>query len=77
MEEHFFALFMDDGNGLISGQLNVIKHFPSFLNVEDSESMDAEVSMEEIEHALKSFKKDRSPGPYGWPVEFFLFFLTW
>ena len=25
--------------------------------------------------ALKSFKKDKSPGPDGWPVEFFLAFF--
>ena len=43
--------------------------------MEESESMDAEVLMEEIEHAPKSFKKDWSPGPDGWLVEFFLHFF--
>ena len=31
--------------------------------------------MEEVELDLKSFKKDKSPGPDGWPVEFYLDFL--
>ena len=29
----------------------------------------------EVETALKSFKKDKSPGPDVWPVEFFLAFF--
>ena len=33
------------------------------------------VTMTEIEGALRSFKKDRSPGPDGWPVEFFIHFF--
>ena len=28
-----------------------------------------------MESALKSFKKDKSPGPNGWPVEFYLAFF--
>jgi len=31
--------------------------------------------MEELEGTLKWFKKDKSPGPDGWPVEFYLAFL--
>ena len=38
-------------------------------------SLIALVTLSEIELALKSFKKDRSPGPDGWPVEFFLHFF--
>ena len=37
--------------------------------------MVVEVSLEEIDFALKCFKKDQSLGPNGWPVEFFLFFF--
>eukprot|EP00253_Pinus_taeda_P009348 PITA_09348 len=32
------------------------------------------VSEEELLSAIKSFKKDRSPGPDGWPIEFFIHF---
>ena len=31
--------------------------------------------MEEVESSLKYFKKDKSPGPDGWPVEFYLDFF--
>ena len=34
-----------------------------------------EFSIGEIEGPLKTFKKDKSPGPNGWPVEFFLEFF--
>ena len=37
--------------------------------------MEAKVMMDEIEKELESFKMDRSLGPDGWPVEFFLFFF--
>ena len=38
-------------------------------------SFTSQISLEEVEQALKSFKKDKSPGPDGWPVEFFLAFF--
>ena len=42
---------------------------------DDLVSFTSQISMEEIVQALKSFKKDKSPGPDGWPVELFLAFL--
>ena len=38
-------------------------------------SLIALITLMEIQQALKSFKKDRSPGPDGQPVEFFLHFF--
>ena len=43
--------------------------------VEKAAELLGEVTLGEIDLALKSFKKDRSPGPDGWPVEFYLFFF--
>ena len=54
---------MEDGKALILDQLYVINHFPSFISTEDSKCMVAKVSLQEIETALKSFKKDRSSRP--------------
>ena len=31
-----------------------------------------EVSEEELKVALRSFQKDKSPGPDGWTIEFFI-----
>lgn len=33
------------------------------------------VTMEELSLVLKGFAKDKSPGPNGWIVEFFLYFF--
>jgi len=33
------------------------------------------VSLGELESTLKWFKRDKSPGPDGWPVEFYLTFF--
>ena len=45
------------------------------ISLENSTSLTAPVIFPELEKALKSFKKDRSPGPDGWPVEFYLHFF--
>ena len=42
---------------------------------ENASNLSCPVSIGEVEHALKSFKKYCSPGPDGWPVEFYLFFF--
>ena len=38
-------------------------------------SFTSHITLEEVERALKSFKKDKYLGLDGWPVEFFLAFL--
>ena len=53
-------------------QLKVVKLFPAFLSSEEADIFVSEVSLGEVEGALKSFQKDKIPGPDGWPVEFFL-----
>ena len=45
------------------------------ISVDSAATLTCQVSIGEIEQALKSFRKDRSPGPDGWPVEFYLHFF--
>ena len=33
------------------------------------------VTISEVERALKYFKRDKAPGPDGWPIEFYLTFF--
>ena len=49
--------------------------YPNMISSTDAPGLTQPVSLSEIESALRSFKKDRSLGPDGWPVEFYLFFF--
>ena len=74
--EHYFSLLLKyDGASSISDQLKVIKLYPSFLSEEEDYSFKSVVALVEVESTLKGFKKDKIPGPDGWPIEFFLSFF--
>ena len=73
--KHFAHIFKDDWGTCIIQQLSVIQLYPRMVPLENASDLTCPVSIGEVEHALKSFKKDRSPGPDGWPVEFYLFFF--
>ena len=76
MGKDFFAnIYKDEGSTSLDQQLKVISLFPRFIPSEQSSLLSKPVSLHEIELALKAFKKDRSPGPDGWPVEFYLHFF--
>ena len=49
--------------------------FHRMIPIEHSSLLSCPVNLGEIEISMKSFKKDRSPGPDGWLVEFYLFFF--
>ena len=68
---YFKNIFVHDRLTNIMAQLKVIRLFPSFIIPEESESFTCQISLAEVEIALKSFKKDKSPGLDGWPVEFY------
>ena len=72
---YFSNIFKVVNQTNIVAQLKVIHLFPSFFLQEDLESFTCQISLEEVELALKYFKRDKCPGPDGWPVEFFLAFF--
>eukprot|EP00253_Pinus_taeda_P006554 PITA_06554 len=55
--------------------MRVAEHFPRFVLQEETEDLTKEVTMDELEATIKWFKKDRSPGPNGWTIEFYIAFL--
>ena len=59
-KSYFSSLLSDDGTSCISDQLKVINIYPSFLSTEDASSFLSEVTLEEVEVALKGFKKDKN-----------------
>ena len=74
-QRHFSHIFNDDKQTCILAQLKVVMLYPSMISSEEANGFIESVSMIEIEGALRSFKKDRIPGPDGWPIEFFIHFL--
>ena len=73
--QYFKHIFVDDHLTKIAPQLKVICLFPYFISPEERESFNGQVTLSEVEAALKNFKKDKSLGPDGWPVEFYLAFF--
>ena len=70
--KHYSNIFKDDGNTSISDQLKIIQLFPSMLSEEEASMFTTEVTLVEVEGALKAFKRDNILGLDGWPAEFYL-----
>jgi hypothetical protein len=49
--------------------------FDTQYRMDDTLSLEKPCTLQEISSALKSFSKDKSPGPDGWTVEFYLHFF--
>ena len=60
-ELHFSDLFKDDRTTNIADQLKVISIFPSFVHKEDVGIFHSEITLQEVEVALKCLKKDKIP----------------
>jgi len=71
---HFQEIFSDPKRDNISAQITLLETFPPLVTDEENRLMNACVTLSEIEIILKSCAKDKSPGPDGWNVEFFLQF---
>ena len=74
-KQQFSVLFGDDKSTNIAYQLRVIRLFPCMNSDDDIYCFLKSTTIQEVEAVLKGFKKDKSPGPHGWPVEFFLAFF--
>jgi hypothetical protein len=46
--------------------------FPRFLEEEDNITLMEEVTEDELKGILHNFQKDKSPGPDGWSMDFFV-----
>eukprot|EP00253_Pinus_taeda_P033720 PITA_33720 len=72
---HFRSIYKSPPGTNLAEIINVENQFPRFVNEDDSEDLMAPVTMGELESTLKWFKKDKSPGPDGWTIEFYLAFF--
>eukprot|EP00253_Pinus_taeda_P009728 PITA_09728 len=55
--------------------MKTVQLFPRFVEQEMEQELEGEVSMRELEDTLKILKKEKSPGPDGWTVEFYVTFF--
>ena len=69
-KNHFSAIFKDEGGTDLVQQLKVVSLFKRLIPPDQTCTLSCSVDIKEIELSLHSFKRDRSPGPDGWPVEF-------
>jgi hypothetical protein len=71
----FFKNFGLDLGILREDQTMLASQFPHMVTEEDSILLERICTKEELWNILKDFAKDKSPGPDGWTVEFFLHFF--
>jgi hypothetical protein len=72
---YFKSFYQDTGTNNIGDQVATVRLFPRMVMEEEVLNLEKPCSREEILEVLKGFSKDKSPGPDGWTVEFFLHFF--
>ena len=73
--KYFSNHFREGGSSKIGDQLQVLQNFPTFLDSEEVAAFDKPITLEVVESVLNRFSKDKSPGPKGRMIEFFLTFI--
>jgi hypothetical protein len=63
-----------DDRATIVEVVNMGTFFPGFVSKEDNVCLMEVVSKEELQEVFHIFQKYKSPSPYQWPMEFFLWF---
>jgi hypothetical protein len=71
-KNYFQNLFKADSQATIEEVVKVAQYFPRFVEEEENHYLMEEVTEKELLEVLHSFQKDKSPGPDGWTIEFFL-----
>jgi len=67
-------IFTDPRETKIEDQLKTIQLYPRCFTDEDCRKLSSPVTLLEVEQILKQCAKEKSPGPDGWTVEFYLGF---
>jgi hypothetical protein len=73
-KKHFQDLFRAENQATIEEVVRMAQYFPRFANDEDNRMLMEKVTDEELKEVIRSFQKDKIPGPDGWTIEFFLGF---
>jgi hypothetical protein len=73
--QYFKNLYKDPPSSNLAEQVLVNNLFTQFVNEEESLSLYSPVTLKELKDVIFHCKKEKSPGPDGWTVEFFTFFF--
>ena len=69
---HFKQLFKAPLQATIEEVIRLAQMFPRFVDEGGNRDLMREVTEEELKKVMGSFQKDKSPGPDGWMIDFFL-----
>lgn len=72
---YFKKAYSRDANRSIEDIMWGIEPFPKMFEEEENSRLYAAVSGEELLSVMKSFKKDKCPGPDGWTIDIFIHFF--
>ena len=73
-QRYFSSFYKESSINMIEEQVASVGLFPRMVNEEEVILLEKHVSKEEVLEVLKCFTKDKSPGPDGWTMEFYLHF---
>jgi hypothetical protein len=73
--EHFQNLFHDDNQVSMAQLINIINIFPSYVTDGHNLSLQEVISEAEVDEAITSMQRDKSPSPNGFPIEFYNMFI--
>jgi len=72
----FKQIYKAPPNATLIEAIRVAQLFPRFVDQVVALDLNKVVTMGELEATLKWFKRDKSPGPDGWSVEFYMDFFN-
>jgi hypothetical protein len=74
-ENYFKSFFNNNESVYITEQVEVAGIFTRWISEEEEREIYMSVTIQELKMILSQFKRDKSPSPDGWTVEFFSHFF--
>jgi hypothetical protein len=69
---YFSNFYKESEHNSCEDQIAIVRLYPRIVTEEEVNTLESPCTTEEINEVLKGFTKDKSLGPDGWTVEFFL-----
>jgi len=71
---HFKHIYKEPPATNLTDIIQLVGHFPSFVDLEFANELTIPVTADELEGTLKWFIKDKCLGPDGWNIKFYIAF---